>query len=940
MITNYTNRSLCEGRAFRNKSMPVPRVRRAQGSRSWPHLGTLDSESRDQPLKRKQPWCLLKLGGVTQISCHRVLFSASFTRSYGNLIAALSRAVQLGSEYQHHGPDIGNKMNIDKIIECLKDTSLKDAQTTDKAFNNLIVLARDSSPQAVFDHPDFQIIIREYLEKHKAESTSQTTISCFRLLSELSRMSVQRTRVILQEFDIDYITDIISYSDDNSLMTAYQYLVQTMLNTLAGVQETLNKLKEQAKLDKERTLSVGEAISTKVPKKVDDVRIKENESLIFEILVRLIKRSSSYIISATARDTLLALVMSNIDYQGLNFGVQLVDDDCIQNLLDIASEVEELKSPSSMEISSMTHTLVAACLEKIYSCHDHDQARERFREKTQEYLSRRLRNPDIDDKVRVAKIFTVLLAGPAEIGNSCVGQTGMIEMILAMANSDEYSQQKAALDAIIAAASKKDKCTAIANLGVKVLNELRESKNEEIRLRALVGLSKVSSVGSTDASIRPLSKDANPSFARDCRAIISRPTPEFKLKQYAIEALAYLSFDGDVKEELVADKQALNSLFEILTLDNNSPVVYSILNIFVNLTNSYDKQEQSEELVALAKFAQQHVPEEHPMDKPAVLKRRLEQLAMSDLVTKLVLLSNIESKAAKELIARIMNSLVEVEHVRGRLIQQGAVALLMVLAQTEAKNPERSCIIATHALARLGITIDPELVYQGQRLIAVIKPLKRLLKPECTAIQNFEALLALTNIAQTSEIARNHILNDNGFSLIEALMFEEHDMIRRAAVQCVVNLIGDPKMVSLYEAENDRVKYLVILCQEEDVEIIKAASGALAMLCQVSEKACARIFTAKQWEEILMLLLSNENMDLVHRAIVIVKCIVSCDDKKLAERIYNSQIFQVLTALTMPQLDSVPPVIKELAGSIVRPKLMLSSGAVGDRQSEEDDDDS
>uniref|UniRef100_A0A6G1SM34 Protein unc-45 B n=1 Tax=Aceria tosichella TaxID=561515 RepID=A0A6G1SM34_9ACAR len=823
-------------------------------------------------------------------------------------------------------------MNLDKIIECLRDTSLKDTQTTDKAFNNLIVLARDSSPETVYAHPDCFKIIGEYIEKSKQETGggTQFVISCFRLLSELARMSVTRAKGILGHFPIDYLTDIIAYSNDNSLMTAYQYLVQTLLNTLAGVQEALNKLKKQAKLDKERTLTVSQSICNQVQKKVEDDMVKENEPLIMEILLRLIKRSSSHIISATARDTLLALVMSNIDYQGLNFGVQLVKEDCLQHLLDIASEVEELKSPSSMEISSMTHSLVAACLEKIFSCHDHDQVREKFRETTQEYLNKLLRNPDIDDKVRAAKIFTVLLAGPSEIGNSCIGQAGMIEMILAMASSDEYAQQKAALDAIIAAASKKDKCNAIANLGDKVLNELRESKNEEIRLRALVGLSKVSSVGSTDASIRPLTAEANPRYARDCRAIISRPTPEFTLKQYAIEALAYLSFDGTVKEELVEDRQALNALFETMTFDVNSPVVYSILNIFVNLTNSYDKQEQPPELVELAKFAQQHVPQEHPLDKHEIVKSRVEKLAISDLVTKLVQLANIESKAAKELIARIMNALAEVEHVRGRLVQQGAVTLLMALAQTDAKTPEKSCILATHALARLGITMDPQLVYQGQRLVAVIKPLKRLLKPECTALQNFEALLALTNIAQANETCRNHILNDNGFSLIESLMFEEHEMIRRAAVQCVVNLIREPQMVSLYEADNDRVKYLIILCQEEDLETVKAASGALAMLCQVSEKACEKIFEAKQWEEILMLLLSNENMELVHRAVVIVKCIVSCKDQKLAERIYASQISDVLMALTMPQLEGVPQPIKELASSIIKSNMANSTNEGSD----------
>lgn len=841
-------------------------------------------------------------------------------------------------------PPLTSKDKMDQIIECLKNTSLKDTQTTEKAFNNLIVLARDTSPQVVFSHPDCLTIISETLDKNKAEPDgAQLVMSCFRLLSEMSKMSIERSKAILDFFSIDHITDIICYSNNNDLMTSYQYLIQTLINSLAGVQEMLNKMKNQAKLDKERTLSVGEAISVKVPKKVDDDRVKENESILFNILVRLIRRASSYIISANSRDCLLALVMSNIDYQKLNFGVKLVEEGCIQNLLDIASEVDELKNSSSMEITNMTHSLVAAVLDKIYSCHDCDKTRENYREKVQQYLDTRLRNPDMEDKVRVAKVFTVLLAGPAEIGNSCVGQAGMIEMILTMAGSDEFAMQKAALDAIIAAASKKDKCTAIATLGEKVLNQLRESKNEEIRLRALVGLSKVGSVGSTDASIRPFSQDANSSFARDCRAIISRPTPEFKLKQYAIEALAYLSFDGDVKEELVEDRQALNALFETLTFDINSPVVYSILNIFVNLTNSYDKQEHSPELLELAKFAQQHIPEEHPKDKREVLEKRLERLALSELVSSLVQLTKVESKAAKELMSRIMNALCEIERLRGRIIQQGGVKLLMILAQSDSKCPEKSCMLASHALARLGITINPELVYTGQRLIAVIKLLKRLLSPDCTALQNFEGLLALTNVAQVSDSARTHILNDNGFSLIEALMFEDHEMVRRAAVQCVVNLIREPQMVSLYEAENDRVKYLVILCQEEDLETVKAASGALAMLCQVSQKACERIFSAKQWQEILVLLLSNENMELVHRAAVIVNCLVACENQNIAERVFESKLFEVLVAITLPEVSTVPKPIKDLASTCLRlgkqRKLIKDATTLSHIEDEDDESD-
>lgn len=763
--------------------------------------------------------------------------------------------------------------------------------------------------------------IKETLDNNKGkkeDKADQMIISCFRHLSEYCRANSRKAIEVLELCSIDYLTDIICYTNNDDLITTYQYLVQTIINALAGVEEAKNRIKNQAKLDKERTLCVGEAIGNKIFKKIDEDCAQKNDSLLFEIILRLLRRSSSYIISAAGRDCLLALAMTNIDYDGLNYGVRLVEEKCLSNLLDIACEVEDLKNASSMDISHMTHSLVSAVLDRIYSCHDHDNVREKYREIVQQHLNNLLRNQDMDDKIRATKLFTVLLAGPAEIGNSCVGQAGMIEMIVTMAGSGDFRLQKAGLDAMIAAASKKDKCQALATQAEKILNELRESKNEEIRIRALVGLSKLSSMGSTDASIRPFSKEANPRFARDCRSILTRPTPELTMKQHAIEALAYLSFDGDVKEELMDDRAALNALFENLTFDINSSVVYSILTIFVNLTNSYNKQETSPELLELAKFARQHIPEEHPKDKKEIVDRRLERLTQTELVPSLVQLCNIESKSSKELIGRIMNALCQVEDARGRLVQQGAVKLLMALAVSDSKQPERYCLLACHALARIGITINPEFVFPGQRLISVIKPLKRLLSPNCGALENFEGLMALTNLAQANDNARAHIINDNGFSLIENLMFEEHVFIRRAAVQCVVNLIRDPHLVSLYEAENDRVKYLVIMCQEEDLDTIKAASGALAMLCQVSEKACERIFSAKQWYETLILLISNENMELVHRGLVIINSLVCCENKNLAERVFESKLFEVLLALTLPEVATVPETLKTLAKNILK----------------------
>lgn len=54
---------------------------------------------------------------------------------------------------------------------------------------------------------------------------------------------------------------------------------------------------------------------------------------------------------------------------------------------------------------------------------------------------------------------------------------------------------------------------------------------------------------------------------------------------------------------------------------------------------------------------------------------------------------------------------------------------------------------ASQALARIGITINPEVAFPGQRMCELIRPLLGLLDLECNALENFEALMALCNLA-------------------------------------------------------------------------------------------------------------------------------------------------------------------------------------------------
>merc|ERR1712130_129345 len=58
---------------------------------------------------------------------------------------------------------------------------------------------------------------------------------------------------------------------------------------------------------------------------------------------------------------------------------------------------------------------------------------------------------------------------------------------------------------------------------------------------------------------------------------------------------------------------------------------------------------------------------------------------------------------------------------------------------------------AAQGLARIGISQDPSIAFPGQRSCDAVRPIAKLLKEDCESIKNFEALLALGNLANVNE---------------------------------------------------------------------------------------------------------------------------------------------------------------------------------------------
>ncbi|KAJ1520262.1 hypothetical protein ONE63_004467 [Megalurothrips usitatus] len=792
---------------------------------------------------------------------------------------------------------------VAKMFEIAFDMTA-DKEKREVALNNMVVLARENSGSQVMFKEG---VVSKIASLLKLEKNEQIFLGAVRVIGELCKENLERTKSILQDLGVPWFLDILNCQKEHQVNAA-QYCLQTILNTLSG-------------------------LTNKPDSKPKPELCEMNKSEIETLLTCLLFSVTSRTLSGLGRDAIIELIMRNVHYSALDWASRLVEIRGLQRLMEVASELKEYNYESSMEITDSTRSLVSVCLARIYENMYYDRARQDFISNIDDYVKGKLITPELESKVRVVVALTSLLLGPLDVGNNIVARDGMMEMILVMAGTDDILQQKVACECIIAASSKKDKIKSIIAQGVNILKKLYQSKDDGIRVRALVGLCKLGSSGGTDASIRPFADGATTKLAEACRRFLISPSKDVDMRRWAAEGLSYLTLDADVKEKLIADKAAIQALIE-LAKTGNQAAVYGVVTTFVNLCNAYEKQEVIPEMVELAKFAKHHIPEDHELDDPDFVSKRLIVLANEGITSALVALSKTESHNSKELIARIFNAICSEPDLRGLVVQQGGAKALLPMA---LEGTEKGMRQASQALARIGITMNPEVAFPGQRNVEVVRPMITLLHPECSALENFESLLALCNLAALNETVRKRIIKEQAVAKIESYMFEDHDMLRRAATQVITNLILSPDLVKQYEGKNDKTKYLVLLSADEDLDTALAAAGALAQLTAVSKKCCRKVVDVESWQETMRSLLGNPDSGLQFRGVYITNNLMqSC--KEVAERLIETDIMEILMALSL--LEDGDEKVKKFALEALKSaeewKLIKKPGAVSDEENEDD----
>uniref|UniRef100_A0A8C0NWM6 Protein unc-45 homolog B n=2 Tax=Canis lupus familiaris TaxID=9615 RepID=A0A8C0NWM6_CANLF len=353
-------------------------------------------------------------------------------------------------------------------------------------------------------------------------------------------------------------------------------------------------------------------------------------------------------------------------------------------------------------------------------------------------------------------------------------------------------------------------------------------------------------------------------------------------------------------------KTTKNEKIKIRTLVTaDKTILYSVATTLVNCTNSYDVKEVIPELVQLAKFSKQHVPEEHPKDKKDFIDMRVKRLLKAGVTSALACMvkadNAILTDQTKELLARVFLALCDNPKDRGTIVAQGGGKALIPLA---LEGTDVGKVKAAHALAKIAAVSNPDIAFPGERVYEVVRPLVSLLDTQRDGLQNYEALLGLTNLSGRSDKLRQKIFKEKALPDIENYMFENHDQLRQAATECMCNMVVNKEVQERFLADgNDRLKLVVLLCGEDDDKVQNAAAGALAMLTAAHKKLCLKMTqVTTQWLEILQRLCLHDRLSVQHRGLVIAYNLLAAD-AELAKKLVESELLEILTVVGKQEPD-------------------------------------
>ncbi|KAI8968601.1 armadillo-type protein [Mycotypha africana] len=469
--------------------------------------------------------------------------------------------------------------------------------------------------------------------------------------------------------------------------------------------------------------------------------------------------------------------------------------------------------------------------------------------------------------------------------------------------------------------------TALAKL--KAQNDLSESDDIPTVVNRTVDPTNTGAHDQLEDAMRKMNLTDDKLIDALCETIVSNSSDVTSILN-SVEGLAYSSLKPNVKEKLGSNEDFLKCLSALAVSaanDNlaiNNPLLFGIGTIFANLTMYKpvldEQQKQMKKLRDLANAKQKQAAAgvksvytedaaiaNDPTDDDEAVEERIKRSVKNGVAVALMVLAKSQSVNLRAIAAQTYLNLVTPQSTRGQLLQQGIVKSLLLL--TRDTTIDDIGIIASQALAKLAITTDPRIAFQGGALLDLVRPFLNLCKDSKSQLRQFEGLMALTNLASVDDRVRLSIDKAGGMAIFENLQLSDHNMVQRAATEMVCNMTFCEPVFDRYSdprKSQNKIRLLMILSDHEDPATRRAASGALAILAN-SKGTCEMILKVdKAYERILRWLDVEETADVQHRGIEVIRCLIEYEGGKVVKGLMGEGVDKRL--ITLIQKCQVPAV--------------------------------
>ncbi|OXB72067.1 UNVERIFIED_CONTAM: hypothetical protein H355_016488 [Colinus virginianus] len=657
-------------------------------------------------------------------------------------------------------------MRVQKMFEILLDEN-SEKEKREKAANNLIVLGREEAgAERIFQNNGVSLLL-QLIETKNAE----LVLAAVRTLSGMCTGHKARATAILHYLGIDSICMWMSV-DNEEISLAVCNLLQTITDCLLGQGKEEHHGKEEALvLDTKKDLKM--------------------------ITTRLLDMLVSKNVSGQGRDRALNLLNKNIPRQDLkdhdNSRTTFVIDNGLKKILKVVGQIPEM--PGCLPLTENTQLTASILLNKLYDDLRCDPERDNYRMICEEYIKSKIDPQNMDKTLHAIQMVSGVLQGPFELGNKLLGMKGVMEMMVALCGSEREIDQLVAVEALIHASTKLSRATFIISNGITLLKEIyKKTKNEKIKIRALVGLCKLGSAGGTDYGLRQFAEGSTEKLAKQCRKWLCNTSIDARTRKWAVEGLAYLTLDADVKDDFVEDEQALQAMFE------------------------------------LAK------------DKKDFVVKRVKRLLKAGVVSALACMvkadSAILTDQSKELIARVFLALCEDPKDRGTIVAQGGGKALIPLA---VEGTDVGKIKASHALAKIAAISNPDIAFPGERVqerfVADgndrLKLVVLLCGEDDEKVQKAAAgALAMLTAAQKKLCSKMTEVTTQWLEILQRLCLHDNMEVQHRGLVIAFNLISANKELAKKLVETELLEILTFVGKQEDdpkkQHVINVARDCLA----------------------------------------------------------------------------------------------------------------